>query len=81
LRRVSQLTINLRVSGGGALIAKDNVQAARARVEETLRGRGRVVLRASGTEPLVRVTVEGEDATEVRALADSLATVVKSAAS
>jgi phosphoglucosamine mutase len=81
LRRVSQLTINLRVSGGASLIAKENVQAARARVEETLRGRGRVVLRASGTEPLVRVTVEGEDATEVRALADSLAVVVKSAAS
>ncbi len=81
LRRVAQLTINLRVPGGASLIAKDDVQAARARVEETLRGRGRVVLRASGTEPLVRVTVEGEDATEVRALADSLAAVVKSAAS
>jgi phosphoglucosamine mutase len=80
LRRVSQLTINLRVAGGSSLIAKDDVQAARARVEETLRGRGRVVLRASGTEPLVRVTVEGEDAAEVRTLADALAAVVKSAA-
>jgi phosphoglucosamine mutase len=47
-------------------------------VEKTLQGRGRVVLRASGTEPLIRVTVEGEDATEVRALADSLAAAVKS---
>jgi phosphoglucosamine mutase len=80
LRRSQQLTINLPVAGGASLIAKEDVQAARARIEETLRGRGRVVLRASGTEPLIRVTVEGEDASEVRALADSLATVVKSAA-
>jgi phosphoglucosamine mutase len=62
------------------LISKNNVQSARAHVEETLRGRGRVVLRASGTEPLIRVTVEGEDAVEVRRLADSLAEVVKAAA-
>ena len=80
LRRSQQLTINLPVTGGATLIAKDDVQAARIRIEETLRGRGRVVLRASGTEALVRVTVEGEDAVEVRALADSLAAVVKSAA-
>ncbi len=80
LRRSQQLTINLPIAGGAMLIAKDDVQAARARIEDTLRGRGRVVLRASGTEPLVRVTVEGEDAVEVRALADSLAAVVKSAA-
>ncbi|MEP6482894.1 MAG: phosphoglucosamine mutase [Rudaea sp.] len=80
LHRVAQVTINLPMAGGAALIGNPNVQSARARVEETLRGRGRVVLRASGTEPLVRVTVEGEDAGEVRALADSLAATVKSAA-
>jgi len=50
-------------------------------VETTLRGRGRVVLRASGTEPLVRVTVEGEDADEVRRLAENLAKAVELAAS
>jgi phosphoglucosamine mutase len=80
LRRVSQFTINLPIAGGSMLISKNNVQSARAHVEETLRGRGRVVLRASGTEPLIRVTVEGEDAVEVRRLADSLAEVVKAAA-
>ncbi len=80
LRRVAQLTINLQITDGASLVAKQIVQAARVRVEETLRGRGRVVLRASGTEPLVRVTVEGEDEAEVRALAESLAAVVKSAA-
>jgi phosphoglucosamine mutase len=44
-----------------------------------MRGRGRVVLRPSGTEPLVRVTVEGEDAEEIGALASSMADAVKSA--
>jgi phosphoglucosamine mutase len=80
LKRVAQVTINLPMSGGAALIGRADVLAARDHVEETLRGRGRVVLRASGTEPLVRVTVEGEDAIEVRTLANSLATAVKSAA-
>jgi phosphoglucosamine mutase len=80
LQRVSQFTINLPIVGGSSLISKDNVKSARAHVEETLRGRGRVVLRASGTEPLIRVTVEGEDAAEVRRLADSLAEAVKAAA-
>jgi phosphoglucosamine mutase len=49
-------------------------------VERTLQGRGRVVLRASGTEPVVRVTIEGADAGEVQQLAGWLADAVKSAA-
>ncbi|HZW52104.1 MAG TPA: phosphoglucosamine mutase, partial [Rudaea sp.] len=64
-----------------AAIKHASVQAALRQAEETLRGRGRVVLRASGTEPLVRVTVEGEDAAEVRRLAQELARVVESALS
>ncbi len=42
-----------------------------------LEGRGRVLLRASGTEPLLRVMVEGEDAVEVAAAAEKLAAVVR----
>ena len=80
LRRVPQITLNLPLANGAALIALGPVQSALDQVQATLRGRGRVVLRASGTEPLVRVTVEGDDASEVRALAESLADVVKSAA-
>jgi phosphoglucosamine mutase len=80
LRRAEQVTINLPVKDGAALIARASVQSVRADVEERLRGRGRVVLRASGTEPLVRVTVEGPDAAEVAKLADTLAAAVKSAA-
>ncbi|HZP65152.1 MAG TPA: phosphoglucosamine mutase [Rudaea sp.] len=80
LRRVPQITVNVAVAGGAALIAEATVRAELERVENELRGRGRVVLRASGTEPLVRVTVEGDDAGEVRQLADVLAGAVESAA-
>jgi len=80
LRRVPQITLNLALANGAALLTQAAVREALQRVESALRGRGRVVLRASGTEPLVRVTVEGDDAAEVRALAESLADVVKSAA-
>ena len=80
LRRVPQIMINVRVSGGAALVALSPVQTALAKVQEILRGRGRVVLRPSGTEPLVRVTVEGEHLEEVEQLATFLAEAVKSAA-
>jgi phosphoglucosamine mutase len=46
--------------------------------EKTLNGTGRVLLRASGTEPKIRVMVEGQDATLVRKLAEEIAEVVKS---
>jgi len=75
-----QVMLNVRTQGAREAMAGAAVQQALAEVEQTLSGRGRVVLRASGTEPLVRVTVEAEDALEVRALAEQLADVVKSAA-
>ena len=80
LHRVPQIMINVQANCGSALVAQATVQAALAQAEEQLRGRGRVVLRPSGTEPLVRVTVEGENLDEVERLASMLAEVVKSAA-
>ena len=70
------------MDGAGAreALASREVQQALAEVEQVLRGRGRVVLRASGTEPLVRVTIEAADAAEVRQLAEKLAEIVKSVA-
>ena len=52
------------------------VKDACARVTDLMAGRGRVLLRKSGTEPLVRVMVEGDDEAQVRAYAEELAKVV-----
>ena len=52
------------------------VTEAVAQIEKKLGGRGRVLLRPSGTEPVVRVMVEGEDATIVASLTEELARVV-----
>jgi phosphoglucosamine mutase len=56
------------------------IQNAVSLVEDELAQSGRVVLRASGTEPVIRVMVEGEDAEQVVALAERLASVVAAAA-
>jgi phosphoglucosamine mutase len=56
------------------------IQEAVRQVEQQLGERGRVLLRASGTEPLIRVMVEGEDAHETAALAEEIAVAVRAAA-
>ena len=56
------------------------IQAAVHQVEQQLGNRGRVLLRASGTEPLIRVMVEGEDAQETAVLAEEIASAVRAAA-
>ena len=82
MRKVAQTTVNVRVAGAAAaLVADAGVQRALERVRAELEGQGRVVLRPSGTEPLVRVTVEAGDGALVTRLADELAGAVKSAAS
>ncbi|MGN6520756.1 MAG: phosphoglucosamine mutase [Dokdonella sp.] len=82
MRKVAQTTVNVRVSGGAAaLVADAGVQAVYERVRAELEGQGRVVLRPSGTEPLVRVTIEAGDAALVERLAAELADAVKLAAS
>jgi phosphoglucosamine mutase len=81
MRKVAQTTVNIRVPGGAALVSDANVQRVFERVRAELEGQGRVVLRPSGTEPLVRVTVEAGDDALVARLAGELADAVKSAAS
>ena len=80
LKKYPQVMLNVRATGARRALHSDEVRQALGEVEQTLLGRGRVVLRASGTEPLVRVTVEGADAVEVQQLAEKLAATVKSAA-
>jgi phosphoglucosamine mutase len=80
LQKMPQVMLNVRAAGAREALASSEVKRALAEAEQILHGRGRVVLRASGTEPLVRVTIEGADAAEVQRLAEKLAETVKSAA-
>ncbi len=80
MHKIPQTTVNIRAAGGAALVSDGQVQAALAHVQDELAGIGRVVLRPSGTEPLVRVTVEAEDADLVARLVDGLADAVRAAA-
>lgn len=80
MRKVPQTTVNIPAQGGAALVANAHVQDTLAQVQQVLQGRGRVVLRPSGTEPLIRVTVEDEDAELVDTLVEQLAAAVRAAA-
>jgi phosphoglucosamine mutase len=75
-----QVLINIRVDKGFKLDAHESVKQAVAAVEAELADSGRVVLRASGTEPLIRVMVEGRDENQVRRTADFIADAVREAA-
>ena len=72
-----QLLVNVRFSGENDPLKDTAVLAAVDEVNETLTGRGRVLLRKSGTEPLIRVMVEGPDMDEVTLLANKIADLVK----
>ncbi|MBC9249431.1 phosphoglucosamine mutase [Pseudomonas alcaligenes] len=76
LRKCPQVLINVRFAGGVDPVEHPAVKDACARVTERMAGRGRVLLRKSGTEPLVRVMVEGDDENQVRGYAEELAKVV-----
>lgn len=80
MARYPQTLVNVRVRQKIDLKNAAPVQAAVARAEKQLGDRGRVVLRASGTEPVVRVMVEGEDRLEVDRLADDIAASVRGVA-
>jgi hypothetical protein len=71
--------VNLRVAEKRPLESLPTVQATVAKVEKALDGRGRVLIRYSGTEPKVRVMVEGEDEARVREYADQIASELKRA--
>jgi phosphoglucosamine mutase len=79
MEKLPQVLLNVTVARRYDPMAVPQVQAAVKAVEKQLAGEGRVVLRASGTEPLIRVMVEGHDEAEVRACAERLVGVVKAA--
>jgi phosphoglucosamine mutase len=79
MRKFPQVLLNVKVAKRFDPGAVPAVQDAVARIEERMAGEGRVVLRASGTEPVIRVMVEGRDETDTRSAATELADVVKAA--
>ncbi len=80
MRKFPQVLLNVKVAKRFDPTTVPQVQAAVQRIEERMGGEGRVVLRASGTEPVIRVMVEGRDEEATRAAADELAEVVEAAA-
>lgn len=80
LQLYPQVLVNVRFRQKFAWREHAAIQAAQAAAESELAGRGRVLLRASGTEPLIRVMVEGEDGNLVKRLAQEIAVVVQTAA-
>ena len=77
MKMLPQVLVNVRFTGEGDPLQSEAVKSATAEVEKALAGRGRVLLRKSGTEPLIRVMVEGENEAQVTDLANRIADQVK----
>ena len=76
---IPQVLLGVQVKERRDLAALPELQRAIQSCETQLNGRGRVLIRYSGTEPLVRIMVEGQDDAAIRQMADELVGVVKSA--
>ncbi|BCB66851.1 phosphoglucosamine mutase [Haemophilus influenzae] len=72
-----QVLINVRFAGGENPLESDAVKSVAAEVEKRLEGKGRILLRKSGTEPLIRVMVECQDASLAQQCAEEIAEAVK----
>ncbi len=79
MTKFPQTMINVPVSPDGPerMERSERIRDAVREIEQKMNGEGRVILRASGTEPLIRVTLEGRDAGDVQRLAEQLAKTVR----
>jgi phosphoglucosamine mutase len=75
-----QLLKNVRFNGGAEPLEVDSVRRRIAAAEAELEGRGRLLIRKSGTEPLIRVMAEGEDAALIERVVDDICEAVRTAA-
>jgi phosphoglucosamine mutase len=80
MRKLPQVLLNVKVAKRFDPATVPSVQDAVQKIEKRMGGDGRVVLRASGTEPVIRVMVEGTGESAARQAATELAEVVKAAA-
>ena len=72
-----QVLVNVRVHEKRALDSDPEVAAALKNVEKQLEGQGRLLVRYSGTEPLLRIMIEGQDQTQIHAWANEIADIVR----
>jgi phosphoglucosamine mutase len=77
---VPQLLKNVRYAKGKTPLDADSVKAVIADGERELNGSGRLVIRPSGTEPVIRVMAEGDDGDLVTAVVDRICEAVEKAA-
>lgn len=77
LKKYPQVLVNVKVTQQNESINEAAIQLAVKEIEHELGDKGRVLLRRSGTEPLIRIMVEGEDESHVKELAEQLASRVK----
>jgi phosphoglucosamine mutase len=78
MHKLPQRLVNVKVRDRDAIAAADDVHAAVRAAEAELEGRGRVLIRPSGTEPLVRVMVEAPTAEEADRVCGALVSLVES---
>jgi phosphoglucosamine mutase len=79
MHKMPQCMINVKFTGQADPLNSDQVKKAVIQAEKTLNGNGRVLLRSSGTEPLIRVMVEGDNETMVNELSQLIAGSVRAA--
>lgn len=72
-----QVLYNVRVASKDGWQENIKIAQAIARVQEALQGQGRVLVRPSGTEPLIRVMLEGPEQTQLEELAQDIAAIIK----
>jgi phosphoglucosamine mutase len=79
VRRLPQVLINVRVTSRDSALDDPQLREAIAQTERAIQGRGRLLVRPSGTEPLIRVMVEHEEEETARRMASELAERIASA--
>ena len=79
LNKYPQVLINVKVDNNKKKLCLEDkeIQEKITNIEKTLDGNGRVIIRASGTEPLIRVMLEGQDQTQISNMAQELAELIK----
>ena len=77
MEKLPQMLINVRVADKQGVMASPELAAAITAADQRMAGSGRVLVRPSGTEPLVRVMGEGKDAQELQAVVNELVEMVR----